>query len=108
MAVLSRWNPLKPLSRIETTDFDDLFRSFGPRPMFKDVELTPEIRIDVTENDDAYDISADVPGVRKEDIDIAVDGKKKNGDRAVHSEQKPARPCRAQRGKRHSVALRRF
>jgi HSP20 family protein len=100
MTTLSRWNPLKQLSRVDTNDFDDLFRGFGLRPMFKDVELAPDIRIDVIENDEAYDISADVPGVRKEDIDIAVDGnqvsitaqskresEKKNGDRAVHCER---------------------
>ncbi|MFC5434973.1 Hsp20/alpha crystallin family protein [Rhodanobacter umsongensis] len=100
MTTLSRWNPLKSLARADVSEFDDFFRSFGLRPVFKDVQLAPEIRIDVIENDDAYDISADVPGVRKEDIDIAVAGnqvsitaesrresEKKNGDRAVVSER---------------------
>lgn len=100
MTMLTRWNPLKPLSRTEPNDFDDLFRNFGLRAMFRDLEVAPEIRVDVSENDEAYDIQADVPGVRKEDIDITIDGnqvsitaetkresEKKNGNRQVCTER---------------------
>ena len=100
MTMLTRWNPLKSLPRIDNGEFDDLFRSLALRPMFRDVEMTPEIRVDVTENDGAYDISADLPGVRKEDIDVTVDGnqvsivaetrresEKKDGGREVRSER---------------------
>ncbi|MGN2251917.1 Hsp20/alpha crystallin family protein [Frateuria sp. GZRe12] len=100
MTMLTRWNPLKPLSRTEPNDFDDLFRNFGLRAMFRDLEVAPEIRVDVSENDEAYDIQADVPGVRKEDIDITIDGnqvsitaeakresEKKNGHREVCTER---------------------
>ena len=100
MTMLTRWNPLKSLPRIDHGEFDDLFRSLALRPMFRDVEMTPEIRVDVTENDGAYDISADLPGVRKEDIDVTVDGnqvsivaetrresEKKDGGREVRSER---------------------
>jgi HSP20 family protein len=100
MTMLTRWNPLKPLSRTEPNDFDDLFRNFGLRAMFRDLEVAPEIRVDVSENDEAYDIQADVPGVRKEDIDVTIDGnqvsitaetkresEKKNGSRDVCTER---------------------
>lgn len=100
MTALTRWNPLKTLPRVGPGDFDELFRNFGLRPMFANMELTPEMRLDVTENDQAYEINADLPGVQKEDIDIAVDGnqvsitaearresKDKNGDREVLSER---------------------
>jgi HSP20 family protein len=33
-----------------------------------------DIRLDVTESDTAYEVRADLPGVRKEDIDVRVDG----------------------------------
>lgn len=100
MTMLTRWNPLKPLSRSATHDVDDFFRSFGLRPMFRDLELTPEIRIDVSESDGAYDVEADMPGVRKDDIDITIDGnqvsitaearresEKKEGTREVRTER---------------------
>ncbi len=32
------------------------------------------VRMDVVENDQAYRISAELPGVRKEDISVAIDG----------------------------------
>jgi HSP20 family protein len=33
-----------------------------------------KMRIDVTENDKAYTVKADIPGVKKEDIDVRVEG----------------------------------
>jgi len=34
----------------------------------------PEMKLDVSEDDKAYQIKADVPGVKKEDIKVKVDG----------------------------------
>ncbi len=34
----------------------------------------PQIRVDVAEDDAGYTVKADIPGVRKEDIDVRVDG----------------------------------
>lgn len=36
--------------------------------------LVPSIKIDVTENEEAYEVSAELPGVKKDDIDLRVDG----------------------------------
>jgi HSP20 family protein len=38
------------------------------------VDTAPQIRIDVTESDSGYVVKADIPGVRKEDIDVRIDG----------------------------------
>lgn len=35
---------------------------------------TPQIRLDVSEDDKTYAVKADIPGVRKEDIDVRIDG----------------------------------
>jgi HSP20 family protein len=96
----SRWNPFKPLSRVDTNEFDDFFRGLGLRPLLKSMEYAPEVRIDVTESEDAFDITADVPGVRKDDLEVTVDGNQvsisaevrrqvepKKGEREVHSER---------------------
>ncbi|MFN3585975.1 MAG: Hsp20/alpha crystallin family protein [Moraxellaceae bacterium] len=59
--------------------FDELFRDFANgiavRPLHGSPLPTPDkIRIDVHENDDAYTVTADVPGVAKEDIHVTIDG----------------------------------
>ena len=54
---------------------DDLFRGFFVRPV--DVprqEQTPGIRMDVKENDQNYEVHAELPGVKKEDIHVHVEG----------------------------------
>lgn len=54
---------------------DDLFRGFFVRP----VELgsqadAPAVKIDVKEQENAYLVHAEIPGVKKEDIHVAIDG----------------------------------
>jgi HSP20 family protein len=38
------------------------------------VAEAPKIKIDLTEHDDSYAVKAEIPGVRKEDIDVRIDG----------------------------------
>lgn len=82
--------------------FNDAFRSLM-RPLRWDMAeaaAAPEIRLDVTENEGRYTIKADIPGVRKEDIDIRIDGpvvslsaevkkekEEKEGERVLRSER---------------------
>jgi HSP20 family protein len=67
-------NALTPLH----DPLDELFRGFFVRPM--DLHTgnvpanTPAIRMDVKEQENAYVVYAELPGVKKEDIHITVDG----------------------------------
>ncbi|TAN25187.1 MAG: Hsp20/alpha crystallin family protein [Castellaniella sp.] len=76
MANLVHWNPFKPLSRLESRPpmFEDLFHDFGLRPRWQQELEAPEMRIDVVENDQAYTVKAEIPGVEKDAIDVSVDG----------------------------------
>ncbi len=76
MNMLTRWNPFRDVSRFEpVADIDDLFRGFSLRPFLRDFETAAnEMRLDVQEDDKAYRVSADLPGVKKEDIEITVEG----------------------------------
>ena len=67
MANLTRYNPVDDA-------FDDLFRGFFMRPVR--VEGVPEVQIkmDVKEDDKAYTVHAEIPGVRKDDIHVNIDG----------------------------------
>ena len=53
--------------------FFDVFRRFAPAFTFAD-ERPGEIRIDVTENDKDYQVRAEIPGAKKEDLRVTVDG----------------------------------
>jgi HSP20 family protein len=82
------------------TGFDELFRGF-----FKPVRLegapTPvTIKMDVIETENGYVVHSEMPGVKKEDIDVAIEGNqvtitaevkresaKKEGDRLLRSER---------------------
>jgi len=56
------------------TGFDELFRGFF-RPVRNDKTATPApVRIDVAETDNAYTVQAEIPGVKKEDIHVAIEG----------------------------------
>ena len=56
---------------------DDLFRGFFVRPVSYDTRgalETSRLKVDVTEKNGAYQVTADLPGVKKEDIHVAIDG----------------------------------
>jgi len=82
--------------------FDDLFRGFFVRPVdFNGTpQQAPSIKMDVKEQGDSYQVHAELPGVKKEDIHVVVDGnlvsisaevkqdqEVKEGDRVLRSER---------------------
>lgn len=84
-------------------DMDELFKGFFLRPVRMELMDTPslgQIKVDVTEDDQAYRVLAELPGVKKEDIKVSLDGdmvsisaevkreaQKKEGERVVRSER---------------------
>ena len=63
------------------TLFDDIFKdvpaSYFVRPVQGDrVQNPDQIRLDVQESGPDYIVHADIPGVRREDIDVSIDGNK--------------------------------
>jgi HSP20 family protein len=85
--------------------FDDIFRDFLPgfsvRPLHGSPLPAPDkIRVDISENDNAYTVTAEVPGVAKEDIHVNIEGnvvtlraevrqhdRQEKDDALVHSER---------------------
>jgi HSP20 family protein len=64
-------NALTRLERLEDL-MPDFFRRMS-RPLALPDE-PGEIRVDVTENDKDYQVRAEIPGAKKEDIRVSVDG----------------------------------
>ena len=88
MALPTHWRPLGQLSRFDPmTDFEDLFRTFGVRPLAREYQHTLEMRMDVTETDKAYRVTIDMPGIKKEDIDVSVEGNQVSVSAEVKREQ---------------------
>jgi HSP20 family protein len=66
---------MRALTRLDR--FDDLlheyFRRFA-RPLQLSEDAPGEIKIDVTENDKDYQVRAEIPGAKKDDVRVTVDG----------------------------------
>src|SRR3569623_2796483 len=74
MANLSRYDPLN-LARIDPFgDIDDLLKGFFERPALFEGQPQMQIKMDVKDNDNAYTVHADIPGVKKEDIHVSIEG----------------------------------
>jgi HSP20 family protein len=64
MANITRYDP-----------FDDFFRGFFVRPVeFGTPGEAPQIKMDVKEKGENYQVHAELPGIKKEDIHIHIDG----------------------------------
>jgi HSP20 family protein len=84
--------------------FEDLFKDFGKgfwlKPMRFPAETELTMKIDVNEDDKGFTVKADIPGVKKEDIQVEVDEdrvsvraeakkekEEKKGEKVVYSER---------------------
>jgi len=93
MANITRYNPLEDF-------FKDFGKGFWIKPVAFPGETELSMKIDVKEDDKAYTVKADIPGVKKEDIQVDVDGgqvtlraeakqekEEKKGEKTVYSER---------------------
>jgi HSP20 family protein len=69
MASIQRFDPFNEL-------VDDLFKGFLVRPVSYDGrgELLPRMKVDVAEKNGAYTVTAELPGVKKDEIEVTIDG----------------------------------
>ena len=60
---------------IRRDPLNDLFRGFFVKPMdFPGEAQVPSIKMDVREQKERYVVQAEIPGVRKEDIHVTIEG----------------------------------
>jgi HSP20 family protein len=66
---------MSAMTRFERLDdlFPEMFRRFA-QPSRLAAELPGDIRIDLSENEKEYLVSAEIPGAKKDDIRVVVDG----------------------------------
>jgi len=94
MANITRYDP-----------FDELFKDFGKgfwvKPYAFPEEAEVKMKIDVKEDDKAFTVKAEIPGVKKEDIQVDIDQgqvslraelkqekEEKKGEKVVYSERR--------------------
>lgn len=70
MANITRFDPFTELTPFS----NDFFKGLMLQPIFRNMEMEPQIRVDVSEDDKTYKIKAEIPGVSKEDINVSIDG----------------------------------
>jgi len=79
---------------------DDLFRGFFKPVRFEGGRTPVTVKMDVTETNDGYLVHAEMPGVKKENINVEIEGnqvtltaevkreyEKKEGDKVLRSER---------------------
>jgi HSP20 family protein len=80
------------------TSYDELFRGYFKPVRVESAPAPVTIKMDVTETENGYLIHSEMPGVKKEDIDVAIEGnqvtitaevkqEKKEGDRMLRNER---------------------
>jgi len=94
MTSITRYHPFGDL-------FDDVLRGFVARPVgFEAARPMRRMKVDVAEQNGDYKVLAELPGVRKEDIKVNIDGDQvsivaesrgerdeKDGERLLHGER---------------------
>jgi HSP20 family protein len=95
MANISRYDPFGDI-------FDDVMKGFFVRPLAgaEPGETVRRMKIDVSEKDSEYRVLAEIPGVKKDEIQVDIDGDVvsisaetraekdvKEGERVIHSER---------------------
>jgi HSP20 family protein len=93
-------NELRTFDPLSLEPFDDAFRSFMRPWRFEVADAAPKIKLDVAETDGQYAVKAEIPGVRKEDINVQVDGNTVTISAEVKSETEEKKGTRVLRQER--------
>lgn len=109
MSNIIRNDPLQDLARAfdPPHEFESAFGWPKLRHWLAELPSEPAIKLDVSEDEKAYHVKAELPGVKKEDIAVDIDGnqvsltaesrretEQKKGETVVHSERFYGKPFR--------------
>ena len=104
MANITRFDPLSDLARFDPLG-EEFFKGFMLRPIFRSMEREPQMRLDVSEDDKAYTVRAEIPGVKKEDIKVSVDGNQVSISAEVKKEKEEKEGKKVIRSERYFGAM---
>lgn len=84
----------------ETDPFEGTWRNLMRPWRAEHLERAPQIRLDLAEHEDSYTVKAEIPGVRKEDIKVRVDGNQVTISAEVKKEKEERKGSRVLRSER--------
>lgn len=87
MQLPSLFHPFRRTQSNSLADLASLLPDMTFGQLGRGYEKTLAMQLDVSEEANAYHVTVDVPGVKKEDIDIAVDGNQVSISAEVHREK---------------------
>ena len=102
MANVTRYDPFGDL-------VDDFLKGFFVRPITAEGATgAPRLKVEVSEQAESFKVQAEIPGVKKDEIQVAIDGDQvsitaevrkekdvKEGERVIHSERYYGKVARA-------------
>ena len=97
MANITRFDPFGEL--------DEMFKGFMLRPVRLDQQQPQIIKMDVKETEGGYVVRADIPGVKKEDIKVDVNGNVVSISAEVKEEKEQKEGARVIRSERYYGSL---
>ncbi|MCB2212967.1 Hsp20/alpha crystallin family protein [bacterium] len=80
---LVRWTPMHSMLRSDNM-FDELWKRMWNEENDEVVQTVWSPRVDILENDNEYMLTADLPGMKREDIDITLE----DGELRISGERK--------------------
>ncbi|OFA04947.1 Hsp20/alpha crystallin family protein [Duganella sp. HH101] len=84
---LMRLDPFRDIARFDPfRDMDEMFRDFAPS-VWRNADVAPRMRMDVSETEKEYLVKAEIPGVQKEDIKVAINGNQVSLSAEIKDEQ---------------------
>jgi HSP20 family protein len=96
MTNITRFNPAG-------SALDDLFRGFFMQPVRFEGQAEVQLKMDVSEDDKAYKVHAEIPGVKKEDIHVNIDGNQVSISAEVKNEKEVKEGEKLLRSERYYV-----
>lgn len=95
-------NDLRTNDLLALDPIDEIFRGFArPWALGQAAARAPQIKLDVNEADANYVVKAEVPGVRKEDIDVRIEGNQVTISAEVKKDKEEKKDGRILRSERH-------
>ena len=98
MSNLARFNPF---SELRDPFADDFFKGFALRPVYRMMEGEPQMRLDLSEDDRHFFVKAEIPGVKKEDIKVSVDGNQVSLSAEIKKEKEEKEGAKVIRSERY-------
>lgn len=93
-------NDLRVKDLFEMEPIEDAFRRFLQPWRAEPLAGAPQIRVDLSETPSQYVLKADIPGVRKEDIELRIDGNQVSLSAEVKKETEEKKEGRTLRSER--------